>query len=130
MKAAGLVISQLDGVYAYAKMMNNLDVSYIEPYLADDFQYVSQWVFSEITSKEAYLDYIRPKLCAIAKSGAGVFAEVASWRGEPCAVVAQGDKGNLVATVLLKVMDGHISSINMCAVPTPLETVRSGEYPK
>lgn len=30
---------------AYATMMNTLDVSGLEPLLADDFHYASQWVF-------------------------------------------------------------------------------------
>ena len=30
---------------AYAAMMNTLNVSHLEPLLADDFHYASQWVF-------------------------------------------------------------------------------------
>ena len=55
---------------AYATMMNTLDVSCLAPLLADDFHYASQWVFAEIESKPAYLEYIVPKLDAIRKSGA------------------------------------------------------------
>lgn len=123
-------LTKLDAVHAYAKMMNNLDVSFIEPYLAQAFQYASQWVFVEITSKQEYLDYIRPKLEAIAISEAKAFAEVASWGGEPCVVMAQGQKSNLAATVLVQVRDGQISRIDMCAVPAPQETERTGEYPR
>jgi len=63
---------------AYATMMNTLDSSCLEPLLADDFHYASQWVFAEIESKKAYLEYIAPKLDAIRKSGSVVWAEMGS----------------------------------------------------
>ena len=59
---------------AYATMMNTLDASCLEPLLADDFHYASQWVFAEIESKKAYLEYIVPKLDAIRKSGSVVLS--------------------------------------------------------
>ena len=31
---------------AYARMMNTLDPSHLESFLAEDFHYASQWVFS------------------------------------------------------------------------------------
>ena len=61
--------------------MNTLDVKHIEPLFAEDFQYSSQWVLAEITSKQEYLGYICPKLEAIAKSGAKVCAEMAVHEG-------------------------------------------------
>ena len=89
-------------------------------------------MFAEITSKQEYLDYIRPKLEAIAKSGAKVYAEMAvhdGWGGDPCVVMAQGSPSNLVATVLAKVDGGHITRFDMGMVPAPEEATRSGEYP-
>jgi hypothetical protein len=32
-------------------MVNTLDASHLEPLLADDFHYASQWVFAEMESK-------------------------------------------------------------------------------
>ena len=55
---------------AYATMMNTPVVSSLEPLLANDFHYASQWVLPQIESKSAYLEYIVPKLDAIRKSGA------------------------------------------------------------
>jgi hypothetical protein len=49
----------------YARMMNSFSIAYLEPLLADDLHYASQWVFEEITSKQVYLDYIGSKLLAI-----------------------------------------------------------------
>ena len=117
---------------AYASMMNTLDSSKLEPLLAPDFHYESQMVFSEITSKQEYLDYIKPKLEVVKASGKKVWAEMAilthSFPG-PCVVLAQGDKENLVALVLAKVKDGFIERIDMCIVPAPQSAIRSGEYP-
>lgn len=117
---------------AYASMMNTLDSSKLEPLLAPDFHYESQMVFSEITSKQEYLDYIKPKLEVVKASGTKVWAEMAilthSFPG-PCVVLAQRDKENLVALVLAKVKGGFIERIDMCIVPTPESAKRSGEYP-
>jgi hypothetical protein len=118
---------------AYASMMNTLDSSKLEPLLSPDFHYESQMVFSEIKSKQAYLDYINPKIETVKASGIKVWAEMAmlnhSFPG-PCVVLAQGEKENLVALVLAKVKGDFIERIDMCIVPTPESAKRSGEYPK
>jgi hypothetical protein len=117
---------------AYATMMNTLDASSLEPLLADDFHYASQWVFAEIESKSAYLEYILPKLDAIRKSGAVAWAEMGWLDREfpgPCVVMAQGDKDNLLAVVLVKVEDGKIKRLDLCGAPSPHSARRTGEYP-
>ena len=117
---------------AYASMMNTLDSSKLEPLLSPDFHYESQMVFSEITSKQEYLDYINPKLEAVRVSGSVVWAEMAmlthSFPG-PCVILAQGEKENLVALVLAEVKGDLIKRIDMCIVPNPQSAERSGEYP-
>lgn len=127
-----MALGTADALRAYARMMNTLDVKHIEPLLAEDFHYSSQWVLAEITSKQEYLDYICPKLAAIAKSSAKVYAEMAvhdGWGGDPCVVMAQGSPSNLVATVLAKVAGGRITRLDMGMLPAPAEATRSGEYP-
>lgn len=117
---------------AYATMMNTLDASCLEPLLADDFHYASQWVFAEIESKSAYLEYIVPKLDAIRKSGAAAWAEMGWLDREfpgPCVVMAQGDKDNLLAVVLAKVEGGKIKRLDLCGAPSPHSARRTGEYP-
>lgn len=117
---------------AYAEMMNTLDSTKLEPLLAPDFHYASQWVFSEITTKQEYLDYIRPKLESIKSSGNRVWAEIAHLDREfpgSCVVLAQGDKDNLVALVLAKVKDGMISQLDMCGAPSPHSAKRNADYP-
>ena len=117
---------------AYASMMNTLDSSKLEPLLSPDFHYESQMVFSEIKSKQEYLDYINPKLKTVKASGTKVWAEMAllthSFPG-PCVVLSQGEKENLVALVLAEVKGDLIKRIDMCIVPAPQSAKRSGEYP-
>lgn len=121
-----------DALRAYARMMNTLDVKHIEALLAEDFCYTSQWVFEEITSKQAFIDYIRPKLESIVKTGSWVYAEMAelkSYGGGPCVVMAQGSKDNLLAIVLAEVNDGKIKRLDICQIPPPSAATRTGEYP-
>ena len=117
---------------AYATMMNTLDASSLEPLLADDFHYASQWVFAEIESKGAYMEYIVPKLEAIRKSGAPAWAEMGWLDGGfsgPCVVMAQGEKDNLLAVVLAKVEGGKLKRLDFCGAPSPHSARRTGEYP-
>lgn len=125
-------LSKEDALRAYAWMMNTLDASRLEPLLAKDFHYASQWVFSEITSKADYLVYIMPKLEAIRSSGAEVWAEMGVLDRElpgPCVVIAQGDKDNLLAVVLATVENGKIKRLDMCGAPSPFSAFRAGDYP-
>ena len=117
---------------AYAAMMNALDVSCLEPLLADDFHYASQWVFAKIESKSDYVKYIVPKLDAIRKSGAPPWAEM-GWLDrefpEPCVVMAQGDRDNLIALLLAKVENGKIQRLDLCGASSPHSARRTGDYP-
>ena len=67
-------LTQVQALETYAVMMNTLNASKIEPILAEDFHYSSQWVLTDITSKQDFLDYITPKLEAIRASDSQVFA--------------------------------------------------------
>ncbi len=114
-------------------MLNMLDPDLIEPILADDFTYESQNVLSALESKEAFLDYIRPKLQTIRNSGATVFAEMgmvsAYGKHQPCAVLAQNEKENLVGLVLARVNGSKLMRLDLCIVPPPQSAERSGDYP-
>jgi len=80
MKTTPQNISKEDALRAYAKMMHHLSVDYLEPLLADDFHYASQWVFEEITSKQQFLDYMRPKLETSGSPAHGFGRSLASCR--------------------------------------------------
>lgn len=127
-----MVLTAEVGLRAYAAMMNTLDVSKVEPLLADEFHYASQFVLCEIESRVDYLTYITHKLQTVTVSGNRVWAEM-GWLDSgypgPCVVLAQGEKDALVGLVVAKVSDGKIERLDLCAVPTPQSARRSGEYP-
>ena len=125
---------QLNALRAYAAMMNTLDSSYLEPFLAEDFVYESQMVFEPITSKQAFMEYIRPKLATVKRSNATVFAEIgrvaAYGQEQPCVVLAQNTRENLVGLVLAKTTGRLLKRLDLCIVPSPHSAARSGEYPR
>ena len=130
--AGAQTLSKEVALRAYATMMNTLDATCLEPLLADDFHYASQWVLAEIESKSALLDYIAPKLDAIRKSGVPAWAEMGWLDREfpgPCVILAQGDKDALLAVVLTKVENEKIKRLDLCGAPSPRSARRSGEYP-
>jgi hypothetical protein len=114
-------------------MLNTLDPGLIEPILADDFAYESQMLLSALESKEEFLDYIQPKLETIRNSGTTVFAEMgtvfAYGKHQPCVVLAQNEKTNLVGLVLARVNGNKLTRLDLCIVPPPHSAERSGDYP-
>jgi hypothetical protein len=133
-----IVLGKEDALRAYAAMMNTLDASNFAPLLADDFHYASQWVFAEIESKQEYLPYITAKLQAVKDTDAKVWAEMGEIEessaafsdgfGDPCVLMAQGEKDHVAAVVLAEVKDGKIKRLDMC-MPDLYLTTRSGKYP-
>lgn len=123
-----------DALRAYAKALNTLNPAPLEPILAVDFHYSSQMVFQEITSRDTFLDYFRVKLQAIEKSKATVFAEMGKmpeyFRYEPCVVVAQHGKDNLVGVALGEVESNQLKRLDFCIAPCPSSATRTGDYPK
>jgi len=126
-------LTEEDGLRAYCKMLNSLRVDAIEHLLADDFIYESQQVIQPLASRQQFLDYIRPKLETIARIKATVCAEMGSinayGRHQPCAVLAQGDKSNLVGIVIAKVSGDKLARLDLCIVPPPEAAPRTGDYP-
>lgn len=126
-------LTQYESLRAYAKMLNTLDADVLEPWLAEDFVYESQTVFSALESKQAYLDYIRPKMQTIKNEGAAVFAEMGEidvyGALQPCVVLAQHSPDNLVSFILARVEGGKLVRLDLCVAPPPTWAQRSGEYP-
>lgn len=126
-------LTQTAALRAYAAMMNTLNIDMLEPLLADDFTYESQAVFSAITSKHEFLDYMQAKLETVKNAKATVFAEMgmvlAYGAYQPCVVLAQHTQDNLVALVLAKISAGKLERLDLCIVPLASSAERSGEYP-
>src|SRR5260370_13933295 len=118
-------LTKQDALRAYARMLNALDLSKLEPLLADDFRYVSQVSFVDIESKREFLSYMAAKLQA---AGGSVWAEM-GWLDEcfpfgPCVVVTQN--GRPVSFVLAQVGKGKIKRLCWCIVPPPDSVRRTG----
>ncbi len=126
-------LTEEDGLRAYARVFNSLDVAPLRTILAEDFHYASQMVFSEITSKGEFLEYLSGKLEALRNSSQPAYAEMGTIgtfrRNQPCVILAQPGKDDLVALVLAKVADGRLQRLDLCIVPPPQSARRSGEYP-
>ncbi|MCA2999095.1 MAG: hypothetical protein ING75_10875 [Rhodocyclaceae bacterium] len=126
-------LTEVVALRAYAKMMNTISVEPLESILADNFANESQTVFQALESKQAFLEYIIPKLETIRRSNAIVFAEMgtvaAYGKSQPCVILAQNDEANLVALVLAKTHGDKLSRLDLCIVPPPQAAERSGEYP-
>lgn len=121
-----------DALVAYAKMMNTLDGAEFIGLLTDDFKYTSQAVLSDITNKEDFVAYIKPKLNTIKQSNIPVYAELGCLNNSDvadCVLLAQSKKDDLVATVLINMESGKIKQVNICIVPPPNTAKRTGVYP-
>ncbi len=121
-----------------AKSWNNLDTSFIEPVLARNLIYESQWVLIPIEGKRAFLLYLHSKFAAIKLAmqlePMTVTAELAlhpSLQNRPCIVLTQITKRSITqVSVLVKVQERKIKHIDICFMPDPADAVLSGEFPK
>ena len=69
-------LTKKDALSIYARMMHTLDSSEFESFLSEDFSYSSQKVLIDMTSKDEFVEYIRPKLETIKKTKSVVYAEL------------------------------------------------------
>lgn len=121
-----------------AKSWNNLDTSFIEPVLADDFIYESQWVLTPIKGKGKFLSYLQSKFIAIKTAmqlqTMTVTAEIAlhpSMQNRPCIVLTQiTSDGIRQVSLLIKTQERKIKRIDVCFIPDPTEAKLTGEFPK
>lgn len=125
-----MILTKIEALRAYAKMMNSLEIKHIENLLADNFCYSSQYVLEEIKSKIDFLDYIEAKLIAINNSNASVFAEIGKINNQYCVIMAQHNKQNRVGLILAEVENNKIKRFDFCIVPSPESAVGLNEYPE
>ena len=62
MKEETYQITEKDALIIYARMMHTLDSSEFESFLSEDFTYSSQKVLTDMSSKDEFIEYIRPNL--------------------------------------------------------------------
>ena len=115
-----------------AKAWNNLNVSFIENLLVDDFRYASQWVLEEMKGKDNYINFISTKFQNISESmaqkGDKIIAEIGyftqGFPNKPCIILTQiSGNEKRSTTLLIETDNGLIKRIDMCAIPAP-ETVK------
>jgi hypothetical protein len=126
-------LTKEDALRAYAKMLNSLRPDAVEHLLAEEFVYESQYVIQPLTSREQFLDYIRPKLETIARAKATVYAEMGTvdtgGKREPCVVLAQDSKSNLIGLAFATVSGDKLTRLDLCIIPRPQSAQRTGDYP-
>jgi hypothetical protein len=127
-----MMMTEEDLIKELAKAWNNLNVSFIENLLIDDFRYASQWVVEEMKGKDNYINFISTKFQkiseSIAQNGDKIIAEVGyctqGFPNKPCIVLTQiSGNEKSPATLLIMTDNGLIKRIDMCAIPAP-ETVK------
>lgn len=88
-------LTEIDALRAYARMINTLDISHIEPLSDETVHYASQWMVGEIPSKQEFLDYMQSHLLEFKQAGARAYAEIAlapAWGHNECVVTAHREK--------------------------------------
>lgn len=121
-----------DLLYQFGKAWNKLDTKYLEYILCDDFIYESQWVFTPIKGKDAYLKYLNAKFESIKKDlSATPIAELALFdRGGnndlPCLVITQKD---FKACIIIQSENHKIKRADMTFAPNPNDAILSGITP-
>jgi hypothetical protein len=118
---------------AFATAWNRLEPEAFLNLLAEDAHYASQWVFSELESREAIADYLRSKMNLVRIDGADdptarVRAEVGKTAGNrDCVLLTQGG-GIKSAVVVFEVADNQIRRYDLC-IPELHQFIGSGIYP-
>jgi hypothetical protein len=125
-------LTEIDALTAFAKTLNTLNAETLWPLLAEDFEYGSQRMLADVTSKTVFRTYFSLKLAGLRERRHPVFAElgrITAYGHEHCVILAQGRKDHLVGLVFADVADGFICRIDLCIVPDAHAARRSGFYP-
>jgi len=133
-----MIYQETENLKQLAKSWNNLDISFIEKELAENFTYESQWVLIPIEGKKEFLDYMQSKFQAIKSAmqqeTMTVSAELAlhpAIQNKPIIVLTQiTGEGVRQVSLLIKIENEKIKRIDVCFIPDPTEAVLTGEFPK
>lgn len=117
----------------YAKAWNNLDASYLENLMAEDFIYESQWVFTPMLGRLNYLNYIRQKFQTIRTSGNIPTAEIGYFENKifdttkPCIILTQGEKQRCL---IIESENGKMKRADLTIIPDPRDAIKLNLMPK
>lgn len=128
---------EIENLKLLANSWNNLDVSFIEAILSDDFTYESQWVLKQINGKESFLNYLNLKFQAIKEAREleliSISAELSlhpSLNYKPGLVITQiTEKCVRQVSLLVKIQENKICCMNVCFIPDPTEAILLEGHP-
>lgn len=124
---------KLEACRAYARMINNQDISHLIPWLADNFQAGSQLTWNGPLNKQEYLDYIASKMKGFRENPSySISAEIAytaAFGAGPCVILTQQTIEFSQFTYLIELQDGKIKRSTMCILPSADQCKRTGEFP-
>lgn len=103
-------------IQAFAEAWTKKDALLIEPFLAPDFHYASQWVLSEITTSTEYLKYLEDKFMAIKRTNSEVNVRIIPNTNGIEITQMDGDIKR-VAVLVVDVRDGLAHRADLC-MPT------------
>lgn len=113
-----MVISEFDAASAYAHAWNTLDCSGFIALLAPDASYASQYVLSELSSRDDIAAYLTGKMETVKQSGLLVRGELAKasrgFYGKDCVALFQGDMDDVAAVVVFTVDGSQIARFDLC----------------
>lgn len=130
-------LTEAAAAVAFARAWNRLDPREFINLPHPDCCYTSQWVFDELSGRDAIAGYLTAKMktirsIAINAPARKVFAELGrttqGFIGRDCAFLAQGRKENITAAALFMVGGESILRYDLCIVEL-LGVARSGVYP-
>ncbi len=135
---ASTILQEKEILIQLARSWNNLDTCFIEPLLAVDFIYESQWALIPLQGKIRFITYLKAKFEAIKseiKSGSmTVTAEIAHHpliSDRPCIVLTQKSETEFrQVTVLVNCSGEKLKRIDVCFIPDPAKAKLSGRIPK
>ena len=96
-----------------ANTWNALDAKIIEPYLAENFEYESFWVFETMRGKDNYVEYLTGKFGTIRRTGSKVKAMPVYQEGIDEYVVALDQDGIRDAALQIWAKEGMLTRMWM-----------------
>lgn len=124
-------LTERDAAFAYARAWNRLNCRDFIKLLAEDAHYASQYVLSELESRQDIEKYLTDKMHVVKATRSKIRAEFAMTvnpRESPCVLLYQDDPKEHIAVVLFQVKEGRIKRYDLC-VPILYQVEKSGIFP-
>jgi len=124
-------MNKIEILYKVARSYNTLNYEILKKIASKDIIYESQAVIKPLNGKRELGKYFRGKFKTIKESGQLVYAEIGffcscnikdniisvSDKAQVCIILAQGNKKNIVAYLLVGSDDSFVHRIDLCLIP-------------